>query len=450
MSLVTLQPLRFASEPAGTTVMWATEGGHQERLLARMALNNATEYCEGEIGVDQICNYKGLLVAMTGVGSRRTPEEGTAFLESAFASYPNIWRIAMWHKNQLLYQTGARAPGVCVLGGGLGRSQAGQRWHRDAHTCVAPSHLPPPPRTASTGGKLNGVGWGVYEASLAAGALVMTGHEHSYSRTFTMSSFENPEIWSTSNDVITAPGRSFVTVSGLGGRGIRGWERNLNENPWWASCAASDNGVSDGALYCKFNYNGDARRAYCEFVDRTDRVWDTYFITSENTNTTTTAPVAHVKPTVLQHEVAVARSVDDGHVHLGSGHADVSATRVALGGAHEARLTFHGVPLRRAGDFKAVHLQVLGAAASPAPSMVIRAVRADGELTTASVAWDRDDEDFELNTIWTAPDIASVVREAAAGAHADTLTLVITGTAGVQVYSYDYGECFAPTLAYEL
>ena len=145
MSLVTLQPLRFASEPAGTTVMWATEGGHQERLLARMALNNATEYCEGEVGVEQICNYKGLLVAMTGVGSRRTPEEGTAFLESAFASYPNIWRIAMWHKNQLLYQTGARAPGGCVLGGGLGRSQAGQRWHRDAHTCVAPSHLPPPP-----------------------------------------------------------------------------------------------------------------------------------------------------------------------------------------------------------------------------------------------------------------------------------------------------------------
>jgi hypothetical protein len=92
-------------------LMWSTPGGHQDRLLARMALNNATSYCAGEVGVEQVCNYKGLQVALTGVGSRRTPEEGTAFLDTTFATYPNIWRVAMWHKNQLLYQTG---PWTCV------------------------------------------------------------------------------------------------------------------------------------------------------------------------------------------------------------------------------------------------------------------------------------------------------------------------------------------------
>ncbi|MBZ4284286.1 hypothetical protein LAJ55_15900, partial [Streptococcus pneumoniae] len=69
-------------------------------------LNNATGYCTGEIGVEQVCNYKGVLVAMSGVGSRRTPIEGGVFLDEAFAAYPNIWRVAVWHKNQRLYQTG--------------------------------------------------------------------------------------------------------------------------------------------------------------------------------------------------------------------------------------------------------------------------------------------------------------------------------------------------------
>lgn len=103
---------------------------HAELITERLERMNATAYCNGEVGVEQVCNYKGLLIAMTGVGCRRTPEEGTAFLDSVFPAYPNIWRISMWHKNQLKYQTGS---------------------------------------------KLNGVGWGVYEASLKHGAIVMTG-----------------------------------------------------------------------------------------------------------------------------------------------------------------------------------------------------------------------------------------------------------------------------------
>jgi hypothetical protein len=149
-------------------LMWSTPGGHQDRLLARMALNNATSYCAGEVGVEQICNYKGLQVALTGVGSRRTPEEGTAFLDTTFATYPNIWRVAMWHKNQLLYQTG---PWTCV-----------PAWFflcAYAHVYLFACKVWLPLIVVWPGSKLNGVGWGVYEASLKHGAIVMTG-KHGY------------------------------------------------------------------------------------------------------------------------------------------------------------------------------------------------------------------------------------------------------------------------------
>jgi hypothetical protein len=272
-----------------------------------------------------------------------------------------------------------------------------------------------------------------------------------------MSSFENFEIASTNNDVETAPSRSFVVVSGLGGRGIRGWERNLNENPWWAACASSDNGVSDGALYCTFNYNGDPRRAYCEFVDRTNRTWDTFFVTSNNSNSTSVPAAATAGAGVTtssMHEVAVARSADDVHVHLPTGNVITDAARLPFGGDYETRLTFAEVPLARAASAaSAVRLQVLGAAAAAQPSMLVRAVVRPGQLTQAAVVWDRDDEDFETSTLWTSPDLLPLLREVA-GAYPPTrvptsVTLTIRGTAGTEVYASDHGDCFAPTLSIE-
>ena len=276
-----------------------------------------------------------------------------------------------------------------------------------------------------------------------------------------MSSFENTEIASTDNDVTIAPGRSFVVVSGLGGRSIRGWERNLNENPWWASCAASDNGVSDGALFCTFNYNGDPRTAYCEFVDRTERVWDTFFIYSNNTaastNDSTRAATTSTATATTIREVAIARSTDDIHTHAAAGHADHAATRIPLGGPFETRLTFHEVPVAHAADMTAARLQVIGAAAAtPSPSMVIRAVMPGGRLTQAAVVWDSDDEDWETSTQWTSPNLKALLVEIAESVprgHAapTTVTLVIAGgVAGTEAYSFDHGECFAPTLSFEM
>jgi hypothetical protein len=389
---------------------FSVPGGYQELLLRRMESNNGTSYCDGEIGITQRCNYKGIYIAMSGVGSRATPEAGTAFLDNAFREYPNIWRVAMWHKNQLLYQTG---------------------------------------------GKLNGVGWGVYQTSLAHGAIVATGHEHSYSRTHLMSDYEQTEIASTSNTLVMQPGRSFCFVSGIGGRGIRGWERDLNENPWWAAAASSDNGVSNGALFCTFNVDGNPRSAFCELRDITNRIWDAFFVESNNTAVDAaahnTANKVHLNK---HHEVSVASSADDVHVHVESGEVDHSNARLSLGGENEARLTFRNVPVHKAAQMESVHLQVLGASSLKNPSMLIRAVIPGlNRLTQAAAVWDTDEEDFEANTVWTSPDLLPLLKEIAyllPNRDLNTVTLVIGGHGGASVYSFDHGECFAPTLAYEL
>ena len=267
-----------------------------------------------------------------------------------------------------------------------------------------------------------------------------------------MNSFVNFEIASTDNDVTTGPGQSFVVVSGIGGHGIRGWVDNLNENPWWASCAASDNGVSDGALYCTFNYNGDPR------------MWDTFYIYSNNTdasgNATATVQLpARKAGTKDLHEVAIARSADDVHIDLATGLATADAAHLLLGGGDgriQTRLTFEGVPVAQAHAMGEVHLQVLGAArlsSSSTPAMVIRAALPQG-LTAAAVVWDKDEEDFDLHTQWTSPDLQPLLAELAsvAGATTTTVTLVIEGggAAVMAVYAFDHDACLAPTLTYEL
>ena len=95
-----------------------------------------------------------------------------------------------------------------------------------------------------------------------------------------MSHMEDFVIANTSNTLQLEPGKSFVWCSGLGGQSVRGWERGLEQNEWWAATAASDNGATDGGLMCTFNYNGDARKAYCEMIDLNGVVWDTFYIVS--------------------------------------------------------------------------------------------------------------------------------------------------------------------------
>ena len=137
------------------------------------------------------------------------------------------------------------------------------------------------------GSKRNETGWGVYEESRKAGAIVATAHEHLYSRTHLMSHFEKTEVASTSNTLVIREdesgthadeGRSFAFVSGLGGKNIRAQKRN---DHWWASIYSSSQNARSGALFGVFNYNGNEREAHFYFKDIGGRIPDQFTVQSE-------------------------------------------------------------------------------------------------------------------------------------------------------------------------
>ena len=99
------------------------------------------------------------------------------------------------------------------------------------------------------GGKTDEVGWTAYETCRQNGAIIATGHEHSYSRTHLLSDMSSKTVASRSSTMTITEGRTIAFVSGLGGIGIRDQERSGN---WWASIYTSTQGARYGALFGTF------------------------------------------------------------------------------------------------------------------------------------------------------------------------------------------------------
>jgi hypothetical protein len=84
------------------------------------------------------------------------------------------------------------------------------------------------------GGKSDEMGWGVYEACRQQGAIIQTGHEHSYSRTKTLTNITAQTVdpaCSGANSLCVGAGRTFVNVVGLGGNSVRDQLRCLPATP---------------------------------------------------------------------------------------------------------------------------------------------------------------------------------------------------------------------------
>ena len=161
----------FASVGNHDTSAWSGSNGYQAKLQARLdRIPEAS--CSGELGVKSSCTHKGLFFILSGVGTVST--SGTeAYITDQLAQTNATWRICSWHKNQTLMQVG---------------------------------------------GKSDSVGWGPYRACRQGGAIVATGHEHSYSRTHLMDNFETQSIASTSNTLVIEEGKSFAFVSDWEGK----------------------------------------------------------------------------------------------------------------------------------------------------------------------------------------------------------------------------------------
>ena len=218
---------------------WST---YQQLLEDRLALVLGAS-CTGEYGVKSACTYQGLFFILSGVGTTGTGH--TTYITDELTQDTSIWRVCTWHKNQNAMQVGS---------------------------------------------KLDEAGWEPYEACREGGAIVATGHEHSYSRTKTLTNLQSQSIdqdWPAANTLRVSNGSTFVFVSGLGGRSIRDQDRCLPATPpygcngEWASIYTSDQGATYGALFIEFNVNGEPDLANGYFKNISGATIDTFTVRSQ-------------------------------------------------------------------------------------------------------------------------------------------------------------------------
>lgn len=161
--------------------------------------------CSGAYAEKMTCRFKNIYLVMSAIGSSGSRSGHESFIETSLANAPSdAWRICAWHKNQ---------------------------------------------RDMQAGGKGDEVGWTAYETCRRYGAIISTGHEHSYSRTHLLSDMSDKRVVDSDANFTLTEGRTFAFVSGLGGIGIRDQERSGN---WWAKIYTSTQGARYGALFGTF------------------------------------------------------------------------------------------------------------------------------------------------------------------------------------------------------
>jgi hypothetical protein len=182
--------------------------------------------------------FRGLVIATVRVGD--TGARITPFLQND----PHIWKICQWHHNQQAMQVG---------------------------------------------GKTDEMGWDVYETCRQQGAIIETGHEHSYSRTKTLTSMTNQVVdptCSSASSLCIGPGRTFANVVGLGGNSVRAQTRCLPATPpygcngEWASIYTSNQSATHGAQFIVFNDTGP-KHASGYFKNINGVTVDTFTITHD-------------------------------------------------------------------------------------------------------------------------------------------------------------------------
>jgi len=226
------------------TSRWDTEDGYAGQM---------TEYLEN-IGIEfesyqnyyrrWSIPYKGLRLVAVGQDNEKNDEKDR-FLRDELNSAEENWKICNWHKNQ---------------------------------------------RAMQLGGKGNEMGWSVYETCREQGALIITGHEHSYERTKTLVNIEKQTVdpdCPDPNNICVGPGRSFVVVSGLGGLDIRDQQRcHPFEYPYgckeeWAFIYTNQQNAKHGTLFITFNVDNNPNKAHGEFITIHGEVVDSFDITKD-------------------------------------------------------------------------------------------------------------------------------------------------------------------------
>lgn len=239
----------FAAVGNHDVAHWAGADGFAEHLRNRLS-HMPDSQCEGDYGVDSLCTFRGLQFVLSGVGTYGTDHE--PFLQQALSGSRALHRLCIWHKNQHDMQAGA---------------------------------------------KTDEVGWLAYRICQQNGAPIITGHEHSYARTYSLRAVGAREqghgAFGPADVLSVGPGRTFVVVSGLGGLSARVRTLDHANDSWWASIYASNyqlvNGVvrgtdpeiEFGALFVTFNVDGDPAKAQAYFKTVSGKIMDQFSWTAE-------------------------------------------------------------------------------------------------------------------------------------------------------------------------
>jgi hypothetical protein len=227
---------------------WEGALGFLDHLRARLD-RIPDAHCTGDYGVNAGCSFRGVFFVLSGVGTYGTGHE--AYLDSALSQSDAPFRMCIWHKNQ---------------------------------------------HDMQVGNKEDEVGWEAYQICARHGVPVITGHEHSYSRSQVLTaigdSTQGHGALGGFEELQLEPGRTFVTVAGLGGQSARTRTRDHESDTWWASIYARDyqmrNGVVEGtspdvqygALFLEIGIDGDASRARGYFKTTGGEVRDEFTLNS--------------------------------------------------------------------------------------------------------------------------------------------------------------------------
>jgi len=398
----------FASIGNHDTKAWDGNSGYKV-LLENKLKHIKGANCWGEYGVNMACSYQGLLFVLSGVGTKG--KDHVQFIDETFSQHASIWKICSWHKNQHLFQTG---------------------------------------------GKTDETGYGVYDICRSHGALIATGHEHSYSRTYLMSSFAKQEIAPEKDKLILQQGKTVAFVSGLAGKNIRPWRNNLEKNPWWEKCAASDNGVNYGALYCTFNRNGISNVAECFFKDISGKEWDRFTLNSSLSSVIPTfndmkcnSPFSEYAIQSSEDEEIIAPShlLDSQKKELLLSHPSVEASIIS-------RFTFHNVSLEK-GKQNLVYLQLLGSEFAKGKAEFVIFVELKGlGKSFLPIIWNKvegEENGWERESGWSSPNLSFQIEDILSSndesSWTGSVTVELRGKGATRtIFSYNYSPCLAPAL----
>jgi hypothetical protein len=162
--------------------------------------------CEGTALRQTRCSLGPLRLLLSEIGTTGDDRKALAFLEAELARATEPFRICAWHKTQADLQVGY---------------------------------------------KNDEVGYEAYRICQRYGALVVSGHEHSYSRTRVLTRVgdrgQSHGAVGPFDALSLGPGRTAAIVIGLGGTGIRAYAPRFHDDDrWWAAYVTRDRIMREG------------------------------------------------------------------------------------------------------------------------------------------------------------------------------------------------------------